>query len=370
LPSIQEWALDEQYLGKEIEVLPAQTMHTVTLPAAQVRHILANSFFGYVGKGEKAINHRFGILNFWKLYTIDDKVSIARILCLLCYFYTVKIDFDPNHIISFQRISLYSPPPQSSGYTGTIPPDWQNIPTPINTDLIHMHNGRMEDATEATAFVDFANRDLHIHQVIASATQEEVLFSCCPEAFPGILFCERLQDNEAIIIRGCRRFCDYTGYLYTFNFKKAFIPPLPPQDIIAIDAVYASHFREAQNIRDLNKAFLGFLQCAGNNNKISTGYWGCGAFGGDKVHKFLQQVCVSTVTNAELHFSAYQETTTWQQLQFILQELREIGATVSEVFTIIISYKNNKKTFFDYMTAELAQLKLTKNLNNTNINKN
>ena len=40
---------------------------------------------------------------------------------------------------------------------------------------------------EAEAFVDFANRDLHIHQVIPSATQEEVLFSCCPEAFPGTL---------------------------------------------------------------------------------------------------------------------------------------------------------------------------------------
>ena len=35
------------------------------------------------------------------------------------------------------------------------------------------------------AFVDFANQDLHIHCVIPSATQEEVLFSCCPEAFVG-----------------------------------------------------------------------------------------------------------------------------------------------------------------------------------------
>ena len=114
--------------------------------------------------------------------------------------------------------------------------------------------------------------------------------------------------------------------------------------------MYASHFKEPQNIRDLNKAFLGFLQCAGDRKKISTGmplslsmyiyslflwlfgsaitlanllsgFWGCGAFGGDKIHKFLQQLCAATVTDTTLYFSSYSDSAMCNQLRGILQDI-------------------------------------------------
>jgi hypothetical protein len=45
----------------------------------------------------------------------------------------------------------------------------------------------MEDPN-APAFVNFANEQLHIGRIISSCIQEEVLFSCAPESFVGLLF--------------------------------------------------------------------------------------------------------------------------------------------------------------------------------------
>eukprot|EP00026_Physarum_polycephalum_P004993 Phypoly_transcript_05019.p1 GENE.Phypoly_transcript_05019~~Phypoly_transcript_05019.p1 ORF type:complete len:339 (+),score=42.09 Phypoly_transcript_05019:526-1542(+) len=230
LPNIQSWATDKTYIGQPILLLAKHQSTTVELEEEFVRHIISAAFFGNI-KCDKQLHASYGWLNFWQLYSADIGVSVARIMCLLCYFYVIKLTPPSGHKITFQRLSFNNLPPTSSSYSGPMPPDWRNINSLINTQSIYIHDGRME-AAEATAFVDFANRDLHIHQVIASATQEEVLFSCCPEAFPGLLFCERLLDDEVIMIKGCRRFCDYSGYLHTFEFMKAFIPPLPAQDII------------------------------------------------------------------------------------------------------------------------------------------
>lgn len=56
---------------------------------------------------------------------------------------------------------------------------------------------------------------------------------------------------------------------------------------------------------------------------IFIGYWGCGAFGGDKVHKFLQQVCAATLTNTPLYFSCYNDLAMCNQLKSILQAIYE-----------------------------------------------
>lgn len=46
-----------------------------------------------------------------------------------------------------------------------------------------------------------------------------------------------------------------------------------------------------------------------------------------------------------------------------------LGATISEIVSIIISFRNNTG-FFNFLCSELAQLKLTRQLNNTSINNN
>ena len=40
----------------------------------------------------------------------------------------------------------------------------------------------------------------------------------CPELLVSMLFTEKLQTNETVIIKGCERFSSYTGYAGTFQW--------------------------------------------------------------------------------------------------------------------------------------------------------
>jgi len=284
---------------------------------------------------------------------------------LLCYFSLAHHVTDD--IVSFERYQI----------TEEIAPNWPECKIPINTRAVNIHIKRMEDEP-ADAFVNFANKRLHIHQIIPSATQEEVLFSCCPEAFPGILFCETLLDNEIMLIKGCRRFLDYTGYLNTFEFSERFDPPKPPQDMIVIDAVYSRHFLYANAVRDLNKAYFSFTFYQGK--KIATGPWGCGAFGGDKVHKFVQQLCAATLASknkkdndnensnnnnnnhkktktVELVYSTFKEVETAEKYGKILYEIGDSGATVADLFAIMTTYQPSRKVPFElFLSQALTKL--------------
>eukprot|EP01112_Ceratiomyxa_fruticulosa_P019505 TRINITY_DN6397_c0_g1_i3.p1 TRINITY_DN6397_c0_g1~~TRINITY_DN6397_c0_g1_i3.p1 ORF type:complete len:423 (+),score=64.11 TRINITY_DN6397_c0_g1_i3:350-1618(+) len=337
LPKIQEWALKIE-LNLDVTLLTEGSNVKSSLTAEQVRFILANAFFGNIQLYEKA-----GKIHWLDMYTNDTQVSIHRIVCQLAYFNLAQT-VDMSQIISFRRVQLADFPP----------PVWAESDQKIKTDNINIHTGIMEDSN-ATSFVDFANKRLHIHSIIPSATQEEVLFSCCPEAFPGILFCETLLDDEAIIISGCRRFSKYKGYLFTFEFTGDIDPPAhPPQDIIVIDAVCHNHFNKAFQLRDLNKIYLGFKPV--ENTKISTGMFGCGIFRGDKSHKFLQQVCVATVANVELDFSSFKEEATARHFRQILQKIQQADLRIKEAYNIMLGYNivdRREVSFHDYLLNKL-----------------
>lgn len=40
-------------------------------------------------------------------------------------------------------------------------------------------------------------------------------------------------------------------------------------------------------LRELNKAYAGFMTDEQEKTPVATGKWGCGAFGGDPLFKFL-----------------------------------------------------------------------------------
>ncbi|CAM9694971.1 unnamed protein product [Phaeothamnion confervicola] len=72
---------------------------------------------------------------------------------------------------------------------------------------------------DAEMHVDFTNRHLHIARVILSATQDEVLFSVCPDLFLAMLMCgEHVAGDEAIIVGGARKNSCYDGFLDTIRF--------------------------------------------------------------------------------------------------------------------------------------------------------
>ena len=70
--------------------------------------------------------------------------------------------------------------------------------------------------------VDFANRYIGGGVLGAGRVQEEIRFCTCPELLVSMLFMERMEDNEAIIIKGFEQFSEYSGYASKLNYAGDF----------------------------------------------------------------------------------------------------------------------------------------------------
>jgi poly(ADP-ribose) glycohydrolase len=229
-------------------------------------------------------------------------VGAQRLLCLFDYFTQAEQHLERANI-EFKRADF---------------DEWDfDSETELNPEgLIEVHDDRMEKYSgNGSAFVDFANKKLMIHRIIPSLTQEEVLFSCASELFLTLIFVPVLNETEAFVMQHCWRHCDYTGYLDSFKYRPLEEPWI--EDVIAIDALTYKHF--TNSVRDLKKCYVGFK--AVDADKITTGRWGCGVFGGDKQHKFLQQLMVAQMLGKKLYYSSYKdvpEMGTYQQLVQLL----------------------------------------------------
>lgn len=244
-------------------------------------------------------------------------------------------------------------------------PHWEQCTQPISPH-VRVHDGRMEDCLEESStdhpadaqpgsratIVDFANKQIHIGRIIPSMTQEEVLFSCASECFLTLLTCECLKPNEAVLVRNVRRAIDYVGYLTTFRVTEALAEP-PLMDILVIDASFIEPFVPKQIIRDLNKAWLGFSQC--QVSPISTGHWGCGAFGGNQTLKFLQQLCACSLAGVSLEYSTFQDSPSAQWFQHIHSTCLRRSVTVQQVVHMMLSYKTTHGSFEKYCGDWLRQ---------------
>ncbi|KAI5067631.1 hypothetical protein GOP47_0018159 [Adiantum capillus-veneris] len=295
---------------------------------------------------------QFGDISFMGLYTSSRELAKERLLCLLAYF-ALALHFQPQELeeeVCFERHVL------SESDT----PNWTALNLRINVNHIRVHTQSMEN-TDGRCIMDFANKALHIHKIIPSATQEEVLFSACPEAFPGILFCDVLKDREVIVIRNVRRFVEYKGYGSTFKFEGLY-PGVRFHDIIAADATNTMHFTRPMNERDLNKAYLAFIAAASTSSsssfsatKISTSHWGCGAFHGDKHHKFLQQVCASALAGVLLDYSTFGDAQTATSFKRLLGLIGSRCHTIGSVYRAMSGYRRERGEFFDYVYGNLSQ---------------
>lgn len=113
-------------------------------------------------------------------------------------------------------------------------------------------------------------------------------------------------------------------------------------------------FSHQQMVRDLNKAWLGFSKCV--TLPVSTGHWGCGAFGGNKTLKFLQQLCASSLAGTPLEYSTYRDTECKQWFQQIHATLLERSVSVKQVVEMILNEKNTKDSFEDYCISWMNSL--------------
>ncbi|CAF4399544.1 unnamed protein product, partial [Adineta steineri] len=168
----------------------------------------------------------------------------------------------------------------------------------------------------------------------------------CPEAFLSILICETLEDDEIVILRGCKRFVDYTGYSDTFRYKGHYEQSNSNhiQDILVMDAVFSGQFTREKIDRDLGKAWASFKKS--KDEIIVTGNWGCGVFGGDLTFKFLQQVCAAMILGDDfkrLDYSAYHEEDLAMRLKNLLQKLEQQKKTVADIYEMMNNYRQTSE---------------------------
>ena len=167
--------------------------------------------------------------------------------------------------------------------------------------------GSLFEGKDSPYCVDFANKYIGGGALTGGCVQEEILFAVEPETTVSMLFMEVMDENDAIGIYNTIEFSKYTGYGSKFKFEQSAITDylnlndIKKHKIIAIDAIvsrsyyyFASNTEKEDIKRDIHKAYVGFNLIYFENEKdtkkiISTGNWGCGAFGGDHELKFIQQ---------------------------------------------------------------------------------
>ena len=131
-----------------------------------------------------------------------------------------------------------------------------------------------------------------------------------PEACVISLFNEILNDEDALVIQGAKVYGTYTGYGNSVKF----VGPNLTDDrnwatrkILAMDALQdpgslADQVSGFVLKRELKKSFAAFSAVSGGI--VSTGHWGCGVFGGELVHIFIDCICKSSST-FQPFFSTY-----------------------------------------------------------------
>lgn len=263
----------------------------------------------------------WGYMNWERIKRNSSVLAAERLKCLYDYFERVEACCDMNEVVEYEWVSKKD--------TACMSILDQSFGLNVN---VNVHTGRMEEAEGA--IVDFANANLHIHSIIPSVTQEELLFSVCSECFLGLaLFPKTLGDEDVIVFRNVWNHASYSGYDTGFRFTGPLPDTQRKKTIIAMDACEADQFGCVW--RDLFKAYVGFGAVA--DNTISTGNWGCGAFGGDVHLKFLQQVLAAQWAGKfTLHYSTFGNALQAEEFTRLLAALR--AASCEWVYDTIQSY--------------------------------
>ena len=241
---------------------------------------------------------------------------MAKIACAVNYF---RRQERPEELfVSFIRKSLQQFP------------DWENLANALSrVDFIEQEYGT-EDFRDKL-MIDFANKYIGGGSLSTGTVQEEIIFHKHVEPIVSMLFTEQLENEEAFIIKGVQRFNETRGFKSSFRLVGDFLESIVQDDfrrndsyIVAIDAVYYQgheylQYEKAQIVRELNKAYVGFMGDAEDrvNRDIATGRWGCGAFGGDDRLKFVIQWLAASAAGKNMQFLPWDMKGVQEVKQFV-----------------------------------------------------
>lgn len=290
---------------KGIRTLKTGENGSVKLTRKQVALVFLLSFFDLIYIKESNKKNYFNIYSVLEGRNYGSLFEFGR--CFLNYLTVIGQWLSENNEILNEEI-IY--------FRKNIPSmDYLSGEDKLLCDLKIISKGSMFDG-DASYCVDFANKYIGGGVLNGGCVQEEILFAVEPEAIVSLFFMEVMDNNDAIGIFNTIQYSDYEGYGFQFAYKDCLIKsniPIKKHRIIAIDAIpggsswfsfnYSEKLIKEIN-RDLHKAFVGFSLIDFDKEKdfkktIATGNWGCGAFGGNHEHKFIQQWIAASFVGIE-----------------------------------------------------------------------
>eukprot|EP01091_Cochliopodium_minus_P018427 TRINITY_DN7475_c0_g1_i1.p1 TRINITY_DN7475_c0_g1~~TRINITY_DN7475_c0_g1_i1.p1 ORF type:complete len:639 (-),score=198.56 TRINITY_DN7475_c0_g1_i1:26-1942(-) len=364
LPFIIKLILRTPHLFKDpIPLLVPQVKKTVKLTQIQVACLMANGFMCTIPKGQgvpskearkenkNLIIHEYPEFNFGTLFEDCSPSKVAKFECLLNYFKRIeKIEKKGKNVmpkLSFERKVL-----DKENLFDWSKCDKKFLPIEI------FEKGFIEDSGNNNLHVDFANKYIGGGVLSSGCVQEEIRFMINTESIVSRLFTAVLEDNEALLISGAQRYCNYKGYSKSFRYFGDFrdIQEFDEEGhiksyIIAIDALnFSSHphmrlfqYSKKNIMRELYKILIGF---SGYNVKnphdenqiypqISTGNIGCGVFSGYLDLKAVLQLMAASVSGHKLLYYSFEERGLKDSLLEFHKLLVEHNITVSSVFNAL-----------------------------------
>lgn len=346
IPHIANLALQIELMFPDgtIPLLSATKQNIMKVSRTEASCILANMFFCTIPRQKK--EYDLGEYRFYGLmcddmgfcqYAINEKLPF-----ILTYFNEVRTN-GVEGMITISRNCLGVEERKEFNLT-----KWTNS-TKAMKNIIVKPGCRVEDFNDALQ-VDFANKYIG-GGIDGTCLQEQILFVIYPELFITCLLCERMEAYEAIVVTGVQRYGNYKGYSESFQFGGKCVDSLEPtrdslnripRQIVAIDALHLpkaadkiEQFSEGSTIRELNKAYVGFLGdyiCSPEDKRvISTGKWGCGIFEGCTQYKLLIQWIAASEAGRDMIFCTFDADL--KDYVTTLEKLK--GKTVGEVAKIL-----------------------------------
>jgi poly(ADP-ribose) glycohydrolase len=183
-----------------------------------------------------------------------------------------------------------------------------------------------------------------------------------------------MEVNEAIIISGTERFSEYKGYAMSMQFEDDYNDPTPfdsskrrlRNHVIGIDATVGAfgQFKSATILRDIIKCYAGLVRHRdleseenGVKNIYVTGHWGCGAFGGNKELKAIQQIIGASLAGVDLMYTSFKEAVFEERLSKFYDELISLNTKIGPLYRALISYEVEGDSTRDIFGFVISRLK-------------
>ncbi|XP_064610813.1 poly(ADP-ribose) glycohydrolase-like [Liolophura sinensis] len=356
-----------------IPMLKKGKTHSITLSQLQISCLLANAFFCTFPRrnahGRNSEYSSYPDINFNSLFAGHSSRKVEKLKCILAYFTRVT-DCEPDGTVTFTRQALQHLP------------DWAESRTQL-TKLHVATDKKIEDDGEGMLQVDFANKFIGGGALSRGLVQEEIRFMICPEMIVSRLFTEVLEKNECLIMTGCERYSNYTGYSDSFSWSSDHIDQTERDEwgrrrteVVAIDAMvirnYSDQFKAWCVKREMDKAYCGFYNPhipASSRSAVCTGNWGCGAFGGEKQLKALIQLMAAAEAGRDVCYFTFHDVELQKELFEIHSFLKEdknhcIGGILKIISQYYINVCQNCRGHPEISLFEYIRMVVEENMSN------